>query len=212
MSMFLRPYRGVAKIQRTQKLFLAWWPFAIIGFNTCSNSYLVDLLAASEIADPLPLILTMRRYRGRYSLEPSPPIEAPIVVPRSVGPSTIIDMIYRVKSEIEVRRNRATETQRLTSYTQRAVPWNPPATLEDAVMNPISRAILSEILSSICVSSDSARITSYNPVHILVGIGRDMREFSMYMDRRVRSVNHEAYVLTNESIRALIERYMRIGI
>ncbi len=211
--MFLRPYRDVTKIREARKLFLAWWPFAVIGFDSCPNNYLADLLVASEITDPLPLILTMRRYRDKNPIEPSPSIEAPIMIPRSVGPNTILDMIYRVKKEIDARKNRENPVRERWSrgYRQQILVKRP-STLEDAVSNPVSRGILSEILSSICINSYSVRITSYRPVHILVGVKRDMSGFNIFIDKKIRSVNHEIYVLSNESIRTLIESYMRLSV
>ncbi len=210
--MFLKPYKGITKIYGSRGIFLVWWPFAIVGFDTCINSYLVDLLVASETIDPLPLVLTMRKYRDKHAIEPSPPIEAPIMIPRSVGPQTILNMIYKIKREIEVKREREAPmgARWVRSYKQQAV-IKRPSTLEEAVSNPISRGILSEILTSICISRDNVRVTSYNPLHILVGISRDMKEFSLFMDKKIRSTNHEVYVLTNENIRALIEKYMKIS-
>lgn len=211
--MFLKPYRDIAKAKESQKLFLTWWPFAIVGFDSCSNSYLVDLLVASEITDPLPLILTMRRYRDKSPIEPSPAIEAPIMIPRSVGPNTILDTIYRVKKEIEIRKDKDTPTGGKWSRSyRRQIIVKRPSTLEDAVSNPVSRGILSEILSSICINSYSVRITSYRPIHILVGVRRDMGEFNIFIDKKIRSVNHEIYVLPNDNIRSLLERYMKLSV
>ncbi|MEM1611718.1 MAG: hypothetical protein QXQ57_08765, partial [Sulfolobales archaeon] len=94
--MFLKP--GV-KINPSdqRRLMLAWWPFSIISFDSCpENMFLVDLVVASESKDPLPLILTMRRYRDRYRLEPSPPVEAPIVVVRGASPTQILESILKI--------------------------------------------------------------------------------------------------------------------
>lgn len=208
--MFLKPYRSTNKIYMHQKPFLIWWPFAVISFNTCYNSYLIDLMVVSEIEDPLPLILTMRRYKRNHPLEPSPPIDAPIMIPRSAGPNIVINQIYKIRQGVMLGGGRETseEPLRHRSYW-RQIESREPNTLEEAVSNPISRRILSEILSAMCIDDNNIAITSYNPVHILAGISRDMREFNIYMDKKVRSVNHEIYVLTNERIRSMIESYMR---
>lgn len=211
--MFLRPYRDITKIREARGLFLAWWPFAVIGFDSCSNNYLVDLVVASEITDPLPLILTMRRYRDKNPVEPSPSIEAPIMIPRSVGPNTILDMLYKVKREIDARRDRENPVrERWPRGYRQQILVRRPNTLEDALSNPVSRGILSEILSSICINSYSVRITTYRPVHVLVGVKRDMKEFSIFIDKKIRSVNHEIYVLSNENIRSLIGSYMKLSV
>ncbi|HWQ17018.1 MAG TPA: hypothetical protein VNL13_04205 [Sulfolobales archaeon] len=209
----MKPHERLVKIYRSRKLFLIWWPFTIVNFDTCDNSYLVDLLVASEITDPLPLILTMRRYRDKRPIEPSPSVEAPILIPRSVGPSTIMEMIYKVKKGIEVGKDReaSRESRPIRSYRYQAFSKRP-STLEEAIANPISRGILSEILSSMCISNNKARIISYNPIHILAGISRDMKEFNLFTDKKIRSINHEIYVLTNEHIKGLIEKYIRLSV
>ncbi|MEM2203289.1 MAG: hypothetical protein QXI22_02940 [Sulfolobales archaeon] len=211
--MFLKPHEGLVKIYGSRKLFLIWWPFTIVNFNTCENNYLVDLLVASEITDPLPLILTMRRYRDKRPIEPSPSVEAPILIPRSVGPNTIMELIYKIKKGIEMTKDKDTSqsSRPVRSYRYQMFSKRP-STLEEAIANPVSRGILSEILSSICISSNNVRITSYNPIHVLVGISKDMKEFSLFMDKKIRSINHEIYVLTNEHVKDLIEKYMKLNI
>lgn len=203
--MFLKPR---AKVVRGGNIYLLWWPFALMSFDSCPGSlYLVDLVVASESRDPLPLILTMRRYRGGGDLEPSPPVEAPIVIARGSGPNAIMSMILEARRRIDSLAGE--NSMRIRRSELQSARIRRPQTLEEAIANPISRGILSEILSSICIERQDVRIASYNPIHILVGISRSKGEFYIYMDKRYRSTNHEIYALTNTEIKSIVDRYTK---
>jgi len=193
---------------------LLWWPFSIVGFDSCpGEGFLVDLVVASEAGDPLPLILTMRRYRGRHSLDPSPPVEAPIVVPRGVGPNSILEMLLKAWRRVREGGQRAGGPVDIKSLRRAAeqLRLRRPHTLEEAVANPITRGILSEILSSICIEGEHVRITGYSPIYILVGVDRKKGEFHLYMERRIRSPNHEIYALGSPEVQAILDKYQLLG-
>jgi hypothetical protein len=203
--MFLKPR---ARAVRGGNLYLLWWPFALVSFDSCpGSSYLVDLVVASESRDPLPLILTMRRYKGKGDLEPSPPVEAPIVIARGSGPGTIMSMILEARRRIDSLAGQ--NSMRIQRSQLQSIRVRRPHTLEEAIANPISRGILSEILSSICIERQDVRIASYSPIYILVGISRSKSEFYIYMDKRYRSTNHEIYALKNTEIKSIVDRYTK---
>ncbi len=210
--MFLKPGVKIDAADQ-RKLLLAWWPFSIIGFDSCpGNMFLVDLVIASESKDPLSLILTMRKYRDRYRLEPSPPVEAPIVVARGAGPTQILESILKIYRGVRERVEKAEEID-IRSLRRAAVQMRirRPHTLEEALANPITRGILSEILSSICVKEENVRISSYTPIYILIGVSKNRKEFYIYMERRLRSTNHEIYALEVKEIREILDRYQIPG-
>lgn len=203
--MFLKPR---VRVVRGGNLYLLWWPFALVSFDSCpGSSYLVDLVVASESRDPLPLILTMRRYRIRGDLEPSPPVEAPIVIARGSGPGAIMSMILEARRRLDSLAGQ--NSTKIKAGELQIIRARRPHTIEEAIANPISRGILSEILSSICIEKQDVRIASYSPIYILVGISRSKSEFYIYMDRRYRSTNHEIYALTNAEIKSIIDRYTK---
>jgi hypothetical protein len=211
--MFLKPGVKIGPTDR-KKLVLAWWPFSIISFDSCpENMFLVDLVVASESRDPLPIVLTMRRYRDRYRLEPSPPVNAPLIVTKGVGPSQILGSILKIyrdlrdrisaREEIDIRSLRRMATQ---------IRGRRPHTLEEALANPITRGILSEILESICIKTDNVRISSYIPLYTLIGANIVKEEFYIYMERKLRSTNHEVYALKLEGVAAVLNKYQNPGI
>ncbi len=210
--MFLKPGVKIDAVDQ-RKLLLAWWPFSIISFDSCpGNLFLIDLVIASESKDPLPLILTMRRYRNKYRLEPSPPVEAPIVVVRGAGPTQILESILKIYRGVREKVERGEEID-MRSLRRAAIQMRirRPHTLEEALANVITRGILSEILSSICVKGENVRISSYTPIYILIGVNRSRKEFYIYMERRLRSINHEIYALEVNEIREILDKYQIPG-
>lgn len=200
--MFIAPKEGYLGRKGAEKLFLLWWPFSITTFEGCADrAYLTDLVILSEIEDPLATLMTMRRV-SRLNIVPSQPVEAIMISSRSAGPQAIVERLESIRLKAALAH--APRTPRHRGPLRASPPARRPHSVDEAVSNPITRGVLLEILSSMCPGADRYRVFTYTPVHALVGIGCRSRRFYIFLDKIVRSTNHETYALGNEKIESML--------